>query len=76
MRERKGNSIKGKILDRRTYRQPDPGVESGAPCTVSRHLVHPMQKHARNWGCKVDTPVQKGFNARRCPDSSVGRAGD
>ncbi len=76
MRERKGNSIKGKNLDSRTCRQPDPGVESGAPCTLSRHLVHPMQKHARNWGCKVDTPVQKGFNARRCPDSSVGRAGD
>ena len=76
MRERKGNSIKGKNLDRSTCRQPDPGVESGAPCTLSRHLVHPMQKHARNWACKVDTPVQKGFNARRCPDSSVGRAGD
>ncbi|WP_323882950.1 hypothetical protein, partial [Aeromonas caviae] len=29
MRERKDNSIKGKILDSRTYRQPDPGVESG-----------------------------------------------
>ena len=66
---------KGKNLDRSTCRQPDPGVESGAPCTLSRHLVHSMQKHARKWGYKVDTPVQKGFNARRCPDSSVGRAG-
>ena len=70
----KGNSIKEKTSIEAPADNRIRVLSQGAPYTISP-LSSLYAKHARKWGYKVDTPVQKGFNARRCPDSSVGRAG-
>ncbi|VXA86795.1 hypothetical protein AERO8C_30315 [Aeromonas veronii] len=50
--------------------------QTGLKWIINGRFVRLLSERAFYRAIMVDTLRWKGFNARRCPDSSVGRAGD